>query len=65
MSAAKKCDRCGAFYEPFFSKLTVTIENDIARKYMDLCPVCDDTIQRFLSEYKEAKNGKSEEEQSE
>lgn len=64
MSTAKKCDRCGAFYEPFGSRLTVIMGNNIPRDFVDLCPVYDDTIQRFLSEYKEAKDGKSEEEQS-
>ena len=65
MSTAKKCDRCGAFYEPFGSRLTVIMGNNIARGCVDLCPVCDDTFQRYLLEYKETKDGKSEEEQPE
>ena len=65
MSAALKCDRCGAFYEPFGSRLKVIMGNNIPRDFVDLCPVCDDNIQRYLSEYKETKDGKTEEEQPE
>lgn len=50
MSNAKKCDRCGIFYEPgtgFFGKKH--IRKPCAREdYYDLCEFCQEDLDRFM-----------------
>ena len=49
MSAAKKCDRCKEFYEPFYSELDIVEERKGSRnKIVDLCPNCADTLKKWL-----------------
>ena len=64
MSDAKKCDRCGAFYEGYRGKRHYIMEQN-SEGYLDLCPVCSDSFESWLTlRPKEASDGKSEEEQS-
>lgn len=64
MSDAKKCDRCGAFYEPHYPTNPTTIIKRAPRmRTIDLCPVCQDSIESWLDlKPKEAADGKSTEE---
>lgn len=66
MSAARKCDRCG---EPCVISGTPyqIIRGNIweFRGSIALCPGCYGELEKWLKEYKETKDGKSEEEQSE
>lgn len=62
MSNAKKCDRCGAFYEPYYQSIIIK-SNEVNAKTIDLCPVCQDSIESWLDlKPKEAADGKSTEE---
>ena len=63
MSDAKKCDRCGAFYEPNKGKEYYIMKRNF-EGYVDLCPVCNISLENWLAlRPKEAANGnKSEEE---
>lgn len=58
MSKAYKCDRCGSFYEGYFidPEETYVITNKIdasKRKFMDLCPVCQNSFTAWVKEYYE------------
>lgn len=49
MSAAKKCDRCKEFYEPFYSEHNIMDRSKGSRdKIVDLCPNCADTLKKWL-----------------
>ena len=62
MSDAKKCDRCGAFYEPYKGKGYYIMKRNFEGN-VDLCPVCNDSLESWLTlRPKEAEDGKSEEE---
>lgn len=51
---AKKCDRCGAYYEEksttYNTKFEIVTLNgsNYSRKKYDLCPVCFEKLQKFL-----------------
>ena len=60
MSDAKKCDRCGVFYEPYYPKIIIKKVSGITAKVMDLCPVCQDSIESWL--YLKPKEAAGEEE---
>lgn len=63
MSNAMKCDRCGAFYEPYKGNF-VLLKRKLGEA-MDLCPVCSDSLESwFTLRPKETEDGKSETEQS-
>lgn len=47
MSNAKKCDRCGAFYDSYKSKYILVTNNFNSIK--DLCPVCNDALESWLT----------------
>lgn len=61
MSRAKKCDRCGAFYEEnarikvkhngetFIDGLYTTTSNGFTYKSYDLCDECVDDLMHFLT----------------
>lgn len=61
MSRAKKCDRCGAFYEEnarikvkrngetFIDGLNTTTSNGFTYKSYDLCDECVDDLMHFLT----------------
>ena len=54
MSKAKKCDRCGAFYEPYKTDINiitgVIITTDsLKTDGFDLCPDCMDTFKKWLN----------------
>ena len=61
MALAKKCDRCGKFYEHYpidnqtgalnaIKRAKVSSEGEIEymEKYKDLCPECMDKLNKFL-----------------
>lgn len=63
MSDAKKCDRCGAFYNPYYP--TIIIKKTTGMRTIDLCPVCQDSIESWLTlKPKEAKDEPEEEQSS-
>ncbi len=59
MSMAKKCDRCGAFYEHKKEKALYSIlARDTAKAYnktssVDLCPGCIEKFDKWLREKQE------------
>lgn len=59
MANAKKCDRCGTLYE----QTTIPAVNVIIDNHpyggckIDLCPKCQDELERFVSVGKEKDNG--------
>lgn len=46
MSAAKKCDRCKEFYEPFDPGHYIV--KGRLEEIVDLCPNCTDTLKKWL-----------------
>lgn len=49
MSAAKKCDRCKEFYDPFNPGRYIVEGNKLlGDKIVDLCPNCADTLKKWL-----------------
>lgn len=65
MSDAKKCDRCGAFYEPHNPTVIIEKVTGVRMITMDLCPVCQDSIESWLYlKPKEAKDEPKEEQSS-
>ena len=65
MSDAKKCDRCGAFYETYDQKIIIKKDTGLRIITMDLCPVCQDSIESWLTlKPKEAKDEPEEEQSS-
>ena len=53
MADAKKCDRCGRFYEgDFEGTYNITTQPNLkTRNYgrlIDLCPICDIALERFM-----------------
>ena len=53
MSNAKKCDRCGKFYEKTFRQIYVVKDNGCCNTKIDLCDEC----QKELIDWVEMKNG--------
>lgn len=49
MSKAKKCDKCGAFYEPYQTNIIILTEKSLTRDGLDLCPDCMDTFKKWLN----------------
>lgn len=49
MSKAKKCDRCGAFYEPYKTDIIIITKNSLQADGLDLCPDCMDTFKKWLN----------------
>ena len=55
MSKAYKCDRCGKFYEGYFidPEKDYVIGTKLAiskAKFMDLCPICQDSFTAWMKE---------------
>lgn len=48
MSKAKKCDKCGAFYEPYRTNIIVITKDSLSSDGLDLCPDCMDTFKKWL-----------------
>ena len=60
MANAKKCDRCGVFYQRDVARrITVYIDrHPYPQERLDLCDACTDELYKFLGyEKKEKKNG--------
>ena len=49
MSKAKKCDKCGAFYEPYKTDTIILTKNVMSTDGLDLCPDCMDTFKKWLN----------------
>lgn len=52
MSDAKKCDRCGRFFERDEQSCEMRITQDLLdfrHKHYDLCPDCMSKLERWLS----------------
>lgn len=52
MASAKKCDRCGTFYERNSQRIVAVKSLDVSGgwiDYKDLCDKCVDDFKRFLS----------------
>lgn len=49
MSDAKKCDRCGAFYDPHHPTINILKGIGLTTKIIDLCPVCQDSLESWLT----------------
>ena len=65
MSDAKKCDRCGAFYETYVPTIIIKKDTGLRIITMDLCPVCQASIESWLYlKPKEAKDEPEEEQSS-
>lgn len=47
MSDAKKCDRCGAFYEQYKGMFMLLEQKGIGH-FKDLCPVCNDSLESWF-----------------
>lgn len=50
MATAKRCDRCGKFYEPgggWNAKKHVR-KSGVAETYFDLCDTCQDDLDKFM-----------------
>lgn len=49
MSKAKKCDKCGAFYEPYKTEIIILSNAIPTMDGVDLCPDCMDTFKKWLN----------------
>ncbi len=49
MSKAKKCDKCGAFYEPYKTGIIILSNAIPSMDGVDLCPDCMDTFKKWLN----------------
>ena len=73
MANAKKCDRCGSFYQEVEATAIETIANSMAaifepkmvlqniaaiEKLLDLCPSCSESLKRWLKGKEDAEDGK-------
>ena len=53
MSDAKKCDRCGEFYETRKNGfIIIDLSKGVTGKSLDLCPMCVTTFWNWLNEYR-------------
>lgn len=49
MSNAKKCDKCGAFYEPYKVHTIILKKDSLSNNGLDLCPDCMNTLELWLN----------------
>ena len=49
MSKARKCDKCGAFYEPYKIDTVILAKNVRSTDGLDLCPNCMNTLKLWLN----------------
>lgn len=49
MSRARKCDKCGAFYEPYRTNIAILSRDSLSADGLDLCPDCMDTFKKWLN----------------
>lgn len=50
---AKKCDRCGGYYDDCDYVLAVINRKNLERKNIDLCPRCLNDFQSWMKNYQE------------
>lgn len=48
MSKAKKCDRCGRYYDPYYTE--ILLAKGMLQNVIDLCPECEEQLTDWLSE---------------
>lgn len=48
MSAAKKCDRCGSYYDLYDYDIGI-IKSEVYHEFIDLCPVCHAALKDWLN----------------
>lgn len=48
MSEAKKCDRCGKYYDPYYTE--ILLAKGALQNVIDLCPECERELTDWLSE---------------
>ena len=48
MSDAKKCDRCGSFYDTYYPTIIIKRDTGLTIRTIDLCPACQDSIESWL-----------------
>lgn len=51
MSKAKKCDRCGNYYDLYDHDIEISKSREYY-KYIDLCPKCHEALKDWLNIYK-------------
>lgn len=54
MSRALKCDRCHNYYDPFDYKMVIFTDGPILsarNKHVDLCPSCQEKLEKWVHEY--------------
>lgn len=49
MSRARKCDKCGAFYEPYRANIIILPKDSLSSDSLDLCPDCMNTLKLWLN----------------
>ena len=50
MSIARKCDRCHNFYDPYNCNIVIVKADDWDIQ-VDLCPSCQEKLEKWVSEY--------------
>ena len=53
MSEAKKCDRCGKFYEPYPDRVNIHCYRSKVREWYDLCPGCNAGFVEWMNAYRD------------
>lgn len=54
MSNAKKCDRCGVYYDPYDRLILVRRSNWVSqREFFDLCPKCNHKLERWMNKHQQ------------
>lgn len=49
MSKAKKCDKCGAYYEPYRTNIIIITKDLVSSDGLDLCPDCMNTLKLWFN----------------
>lgn len=61
MASAKKCDRCGSFYENkskmFDNYYSITKKTPLVYDDVDLCPDCEIKLSEWINEFKRKEEG--------
>lgn len=73
MATAKKCDRCGAYYQEveatginilvkcmtdMFEPATVLKNIAVIEQFLDLCPSCSESLKRWVKGKEDTEDGK-------
>ena len=52
MSEARKCDRCGKFYEPYSEKVHIHRYKYASLEWYDLCPECNAGFVKWMNKHR-------------